>query len=75
MSEESRKAGRGLRDSEVTESIIAAAIAVHRELGPGFLSRCMSKHSQLNLLSAELPLCAKRPSHFFTVTTKSASTA
>jgi GxxExxY protein len=37
MSEESRKAGNALRDSELTESIIAAAIAVHREPGPGFL--------------------------------------
>jgi GxxExxY protein len=33
MSQESRKAGTLLRDSETTESIIAAAIAVHRELG------------------------------------------
>src|SRR6266480_4167529 len=37
MSEESRNAGKELRDSEITESIIAAPIAVHRELGPGFL--------------------------------------
>src|SRR3982074_2872325 len=37
MSEESRNPGKDLRDSEVTDSIIAAAIAVHRELGPGFL--------------------------------------
>ena len=36
MSEESRNAGI-LRDSEITESIISAAIAVHREFGPGLL--------------------------------------
>jgi len=36
MSEESRKVGNALRDFQLTESI-PAAIAVHRELGPGFL--------------------------------------
>ena len=37
MSEESRNAGKELRDSEITDAIISAAIAVHRERGPGFL--------------------------------------
>src|SRR5437773_11273439 len=37
MYHESRKAGKNLRDSKLTEQIIAAAIRVHRALGPGFL--------------------------------------
>ena len=37
MNKESRKAGRELRHREITERIIAAAICVHKELGPGFL--------------------------------------
>jgi GxxExxY protein len=37
MNQESRKTGKNLRDSELTEEIIACAIRVHRTLGPGFL--------------------------------------
>jgi GxxExxY protein len=37
MNQESRKAGKSLRDRGITDRVIAAAIRVHRELGPGFL--------------------------------------
>ena len=37
MNQESRKTGRELRNHGTTERIIAAAIRVQRELGPGFL--------------------------------------
>lgn len=37
MNQESRKAGKELRDRDITDRIIAAAIRVHRNLGPGFL--------------------------------------
>jgi GxxExxY protein len=37
MNQESRKAGKNLRNAEITRHIIAAAIRAHRELGPGFL--------------------------------------
>jgi GxxExxY protein len=37
MNQENRKAGSNLRDSKLTQEIIACAIRVHRTLGPGFL--------------------------------------
>lgn len=37
MNQESRKTGKDLRGGKTTERIIAAAIRVHRALGPGFL--------------------------------------
>jgi GxxExxY protein len=37
MAEEIRNAGKVLREKKITQPIIAAAIAVRRELGPGFL--------------------------------------
>ena len=37
MNQENSKTGKNLRDSEITQQIIAAAIHVHRQLGPGFL--------------------------------------
>src|SRR5262249_4457267 len=37
MNQESRKTGKNLRDSKLTEEIIACAIRVHRSLRPGFL--------------------------------------
>jgi GxxExxY protein len=37
MNQEIRNAGKALRDAQITEQIIAAAIRVHRALGPGFL--------------------------------------
>jgi GxxExxY protein len=37
MDQENRKTGKDLRSGKTTERIIAAAIRVHRALGPGFL--------------------------------------
>src|SRR5437667_9520353 len=37
MNQESRKTGKSLRDSEITQQIIDAAISVLRQLGPGFV--------------------------------------
>ncbi len=45
MNQESRKAGKNLRSAEITRQIIAAAIRVHRELGPGFLESIYEKEA------------------------------
>jgi len=55
MNQENRKAGKDLRNSEITNSIIAAAIRVHRALGPGFLESVYEE-----ALTVEFALCGLR---------------
>ena len=51
MNLETRKPGSDLGNKELTEKIIAAAIRVHKELGPGFLEAMYEEALALELTS------------------------
>jgi GxxExxY protein len=65
MSGESRNAGTALRDSEITESIIAAAIPAHRELGPGFLESVYEQALAVEFALRGIAFVRQRPVPLF----------
>jgi GxxExxY protein len=65
MSQESRNPGKELRDSEMTESIIAAAIALHRELGPGFLETVYEQALAVEFAIRGIAFVRQRPIPLF----------
>ena len=54
MNLETRKPGIGLGNTDLTDRIIAAAIRVHRELGPGFLESMYEEALAIELAAAGL---------------------
>ena len=52
MNLEARKPGTGLANFELSERVIAAAIRVHRELGPGFLEVMYEEALAIELATA-----------------------
>ena len=54
MNLETRKPGRELGNRDLTEQIIAAAIRVHKELGPGFLETMYEEALAIELTNAGL---------------------
>ena len=54
MNLEARKPGMGLGNYELSERVIAAAIRVHRELGPGFLEVMYEEALSLELAATAL---------------------
>jgi GxxExxY protein len=54
-SQESEKMSEQIKHRELTEKIIAAAIAVHRELGPGFLESIYEEALYIELDLMKIP--------------------
>ena len=65
MSEESSNAGKELRDSEITDATISAAIAVHRELGPGFLESIYEQALAVEFALRETAFVRQKPIPLF----------
>ena len=65
MNQESRKAGRELRNHAITERIIAAGIRVHRELGPGFLESVYEEALAVEFALSGLQFVRQKPIALF----------
>jgi GxxExxY protein len=65
MNQESRKAGRELRSSEITNRIIAAAIRVHRDLGPGFLEGIYEEALAVEFALSGIQFVGQKPVNLF----------
>ncbi len=64
MNQESRKTGR-LRNRELTDWIIAAAIRVHRELGPGFLENIYEEALAVEFALSGIQFIRQKPIALF----------
>jgi GxxExxY protein len=65
MNQESRKTGGTLRNSKITERVIAAAIHVHRDLGPGFLESIYEEALAVEFALAGIPFVRQKPITLF----------
>jgi GxxExxY protein len=54
MNLETRKPGKELGNSHITDRVIAAAIRVHKELGPGFLEIMYEEALTIELANADM---------------------
>jgi GxxExxY protein len=66
MNQEGRKAGKNsLRDSKLTQEIIASAIRVHRALGPGFLESVYEEALAVEFALAGIQFIRQHPVPLF----------
>ena len=65
MNQESRKTGRGLRSSEITDRGIAAAIRVRGEISPGFLEGIYEEALAIEFALSGIQFIRQKPATLF----------
>jgi GxxExxY protein len=65
MNQESRKVGKNLRNRELTDRIISAAIRVHRGLGPGFLENIYEEALAVEFALSGIQFIRQKPIPLF----------